>query len=94
LEAQGKSGSVRIVREAPAGWGRHREVANGSRRKHFLEILVEASERKLRGQIPASMLKRVIQEPLCRAILGLNVRHDLDIELATEAFLVFLATSV
>jgi hypothetical protein len=57
-------------------------------------VVVIAITRKLRGQIPVSMLKRVIQEPLCRAILGLNVRHDLDIELATEAFLVFLATSV
>ena len=39
--------------------------------------------RKLRGQIPASMPGRVIQERLCPAIRGLNVKHDLDIEPAT-----------
>ena len=39
--------------------------------------------RKLRGQIPASMPGRVIQERLGPAIRGLNVKHDLDIEPAT-----------
>ena len=48
-------------------------------------VVVIAITRKLRGQIPASMLERVIQEGLCRAILGLNVRHDLDIEPATRS---------
>ena len=46
-------------------------------------LTVVITRKKLRGQIPASMLERVIQERLCRAILGLNVRHDLDIEPAT-----------
>jgi hypothetical protein len=42
-------------------------------------VVVIAITRKLRGQIPASMLERVIQERPYRATLGLNVRHDLDV---------------
>lgn len=45
----------------------------------------DPSQEKLCGQIPASMLERAIQERLCRANLGLNVRHDLDIEPATRS---------
>jgi hypothetical protein len=50
------------------GWPQHRR---------------DPSREKLCGQIPASMLERAIQERLCRPNLGLNVRHDLDIEPAT-----------
>jgi hypothetical protein len=49
------------------------------------DIFVIAITREPRGQIPASVLERVIQERLCRAILGLNVRHDLDIDPATSS---------
>lgn len=35
--------------------------------------------------MPVSMLERVIQERLCRAILGMSVGHDLDIERATRS---------
>jgi hypothetical protein len=45
----------------------------------------DPSQEKLCGQIPASMLERAIQERLGRANLGLNVRHDLDIEPATRS---------
>jgi hypothetical protein len=47
-------------------------------------VVVIVITRKLRGQIPASMRERVIRSVFV-GILGLNVRHDLDIEPATRS---------